>query len=117
HSIVRWGLGPAAGLAALAGLALAAFLSMACLIRARFRPGAADWHARHLLLVLWALLNLVYFGGQFAKFMRYLLPAYPALAVLAGFFVKHGWDLTADRLPAFGTTARLARFVGPSLAA
>jgi YYY domain-containing protein len=81
ESIVRWGLGPAAGLATIAGLLVAAYRLR------RWGP-----HARHLLLIVWALLNLLYFGGQFAKFMRYLLPAYPALIVLAGYFVAACWD-------------------------
>ena len=76
-SIVRWGLGHAAGLAALAGFVLALYQLR------RWQSGA-----RHLLLLAWVGLNLVYFGGQFAKFMRYLLPIYPALAVLAGFFLS-----------------------------
>ena len=84
-SIFLWGLGPAAALSGLAGLLLAAVQ-----LRAWRR------HGRHVLLVVWALINLVYFGGQFAKFMRYLLPVYPALAVLAGYFLGTCWD-TASR--------------------
>ena len=42
---------------------------------------------RNLLLVVWAAINLGYFGFQFAKFMRYFLPVYPALAVLAAYLL------------------------------
>ena len=75
-SLVNWGFGPAAGLSALAGLVLAA-------IELRRWPTGG----RHLLLVAWAGINLLYFGFQYAKFMRYFLPAYPALAVLAGWLL------------------------------
>ncbi len=72
RGILEWGLGPPAGITAFAGLAHAA------------------WHLRRwpacgapLLLVAWTLLNLGYFGFQFAKFLRYLLPVYPGLVVFA----------------------------------
>lgn len=81
EGLIRWGLGPAAGLAGLLGLLVAAM-----------RLPAWGRHGSHLLLVVWAALNLLYFGGQFAKFMRYLLPIYPALAVLGGFFVAACWE-------------------------
>jgi hypothetical protein len=41
-------------------------------------------------VLAWAVLNLVYFGGQFAKFLRYLLPAYPALIILAAYALVLG---------------------------
>ena len=75
-SIVEWGLGPLAGLASFAGLAVAA------LELVRWRQ-----HSRNVLLVVWAAINLGYFGFQFAKFMRYFLPVYPALAVLAAYLL------------------------------
>ena len=72
-NLIEWGLGPAAGLAALVGVAVAA-------VELRFWRS----HARGLLLVVWAAINLGYFGFQFAKFMRYFLPVYPALAATHG---------------------------------
>jgi YYY domain-containing protein len=75
-NLVQWGFGPAAGLTALAGVGVAGMQ----LVR-------WNQHARNLLLVVWAVINLGYFGFQFAKFMRYFLPAYPALAVLAGYLL------------------------------
>lgn len=91
QSLVQWGLGPAAGAAALIGLGLTTV-----------RVWRSVLERRHLLLVLWAVLNLVYFGGQFAKFMRYLLPAYPALAILAAFAVVTGWRWGRERLRSVG---------------
>src|SRR3712207_4326613 len=94
-SLVTWGFGPAAGLSALAGLALALFELR------RWPTGG-----RHLLLVAWAGLNLLYFGFQYAKFMRYFLPAYPTLAVLAAWLLVRVSGEVA---------ARAGRVVGPLL--
>ncbi|MDO8689359.1 MAG: hypothetical protein Q7R39_05005, partial [Dehalococcoidia bacterium] len=68
-----WGLGPALLVSAWGGFGLALYQL---------------WTRRrveHLLVVLWVGLAFVYFGGQFVKYMRYLLPIYPFLAVLGGF--------------------------------
>lgn len=74
-ALVRWGLGPALGVAALAGFATALW-----------RCARGDVRAREaLLIVAWVGLNAMYFGGQFAKFMRYLLPVYFALTILAAY--------------------------------
>ncbi len=85
--LVQWGMGPPMGLAALGGLLLAA----AELFRWRS-------HQRNLLLVVWGAICLIYFGGQFAKFLRYLIPVYPALAVLAAYGLIRVWR-AAERLP------------------
>ncbi len=79
--LVQWGMGVPLGLAALGGLALAALELPKW---RRFR-----WH---LLLTAWSVLCLLYFGGQFAKFLRYLVPVYPALAVLAAYAVARLWE-------------------------
>jgi dolichyl-phosphate-mannose-protein mannosyltransferase len=84
NSLVRWGFGPPAGLTALTGLALS------WLTLRRFREKGP-----RILLIAWVTLNLLYFGGQFAKFMRYLLPIYPGLAVLAGDLLARLWRLGA----------------------
>jgi YYY domain-containing protein len=70
-NLVQWGFGPVVGVVALAGLAVAA----GAVIRSRQVSDLS-------LVALWALINLAYFGFQFAKFMRYFLPAYPALAIV-----------------------------------
>jgi YYY domain-containing protein len=82
QSIVQWGMGPALGLAGLLGLALAIWR----LIRGHQRERDA------LLVLIWTVLNLLYFGGQFAKFMRYLLPAYFGLAICAAYALVFATD-------------------------
>ncbi|MBV9544481.1 MAG: hypothetical protein JOY61_08890, partial [Chloroflexi bacterium] len=80
-------MGPALGIASLLGTVICTWR----LLRGDAREREA------LLVVLWAVLNLAYFGGQFAKFLRYLEPAYFALAILAAYALLLG-------------TAYLARF-------
>ncbi|MDP2727398.1 MAG: DUF2298 domain-containing protein, partial [Dehalococcoidia bacterium] len=41
----------------------------------------------HLLVLLWVGLAFLYFGGQTVKYMRYLLPIYPFLALLAAYLL------------------------------
>jgi hypothetical protein len=65
---LTWGLGWAASLAALAGLALVA---------------RRNW-MRALLLAVVPVLLFIYLSTQVRFFGRWLLPAYPALALLAG---------------------------------
>ena len=100
-NMVQWGFGPAAGVAALAGLGIAA-------VQLRW------WnrHARNLLLVAWAAINLGYFGFQFAKFMRYFLPVYPALAVLAAYFLVQALPRLAARVRLPGTLVARVAVVG-----
>ena len=88
-SLVEWGLGPLAGITALTGLLVAG------LELTRWRQ-----YSRNVLLVIWAAINLGYFGFQFAKFMRYFLPVYPALAILAAY-------LLLDALPRLGARVRI----------
>jgi YYY domain-containing protein len=83
QGIIQWGMGAALGLAALMGMGVVLW---------RLLHG----HAREreaVLVLAWTLLNLAYFGGQFAKYLRYLMPAYFALAMLAayGLLVASEW--------------------------
>jgi YYY domain-containing protein len=75
QNIVLWAMGPALGLACLVGLVVA------CWRLVRGHPQERE----ALLVILWTVVNLLYFGGQFAKFLRYLLPAYPTLVMLAAY--------------------------------
>jgi YYY domain-containing protein len=94
QNVVQWAMGPALGVASLAGTLLVSW---------RLLRGHA--HEREALLVLvWTLLNVVYFGGQFAKFLRYLLPAYFTMVMLAAYGLvfasdwlaqTHRWRLSA----------------------
>ena len=72
-NMILWGMGVAFGLAGLLSLAWA-------LVRVvRGRPGAT----RNLLLVAWVVAYMLLFGRSWVMTMRYYLPLYPALAVLA----------------------------------
>ncbi|MFN8634474.1 MAG: DUF2298 domain-containing protein [Chloroflexota bacterium] len=100
-NLVEWGMGPAAGLASLLGLAVAG------LELVRWRS-----YSLNLLLVAWAAVNLGYFAFQFAKFLRYFVPVYPALAVLAAYLLVEAVPrylprlrITAPRLPRLLATA------------
>src|SRR6202022_4790032 len=85
QNIVQWAMGPALGIASLAGAALVSW---------RFLRGHAQ-ERDALLVVVWTLLNLAYFGSQFAKFLRYLLPAYFTLAMLAAYGLVFATDWLA----------------------
>ncbi|MDE2904005.1 MAG: DUF2298 domain-containing protein [Chloroflexota bacterium] len=79
EQIVRWGAGPAFGLAALVGLVLA----------------AVDWwrQRKHVLaLVLaWGGLNFLVFGAFVLKTMRYVHPVYPVLALVTAWAFSWSW--------------------------
>jgi YYY domain-containing protein len=94
EAILRWGLGPPAAIAAYLGLALATVQMV------RWQR-----YSRHLLLVAWAIINLGYFSFQFAKFLRYFIPVYPALAILAAYFLVTGLPGLVSR---WGRPARSA---------
>ncbi len=79
EQIVRWGAGPAFGLAALAALGLAA----AVWWRGRAHPLA--------LPLAWGGLNVLVFGAFVLKTMRYFHPVYPVLALAAAWMFAWGW--------------------------
>jgi YYY domain-containing protein len=92
QNIVQWAMGPALGIACLVGLVVA------CWRLVRGHPQERE----ALLVILWTVVNLLYFGGQFAKFLRYLLPAYFTLVMLAAYVLilatdslrnVHRWQL------------------------
>src|SRR5262249_48357263 len=75
QSIAQWGMGP--------GLALTSFIGVLVVGWRMLRGHAREREA--VLVLAWTLLNLAYFGGQFAKYLRYLLPVYFTLAILAAY--------------------------------
>lgn len=88
---LTWGLGWVAALAALAGAVLLA---------------RRDW-LRAVLLLAFPLALLLYLSLQARFFSRWLLPAYPALALLAGYAVARA----AERVPRVPAAAALALLV------
>ena len=94
RNMVVWGLGLPLGLAALAG----ALLLMARVLGRR-QPG-------ELLLLASLLIPFIFFGVQQVKFMRYLLPLYPILVVVAALFLTQAgrvlgrWSLGERWAPA-----------------
>jgi YYY domain-containing protein len=105
QNIVQWAMGPALGIACLAGLAVACWR----LIRGQEQEREA------LLVILWTVANLVYFGGQFAKFLRYMLPTYFTMVMLAAYVLLLATDwLTRVRR---WQLSSLARWLAPAVVA
>ncbi len=96
ENLGKWGVGLPLGLLASAG-----FLWMG------FRMLKVQW-ADHLLLWGWTAL---YFGWQslnFTSSMRYFLPIYPMLAIIAAWFVADLWSIrprVQGRIPVFARVA------------
>ncbi|GAC1315655.1 MAG: hypothetical protein NVSMB2_07670 [Chloroflexota bacterium] len=87
QNVVQWAMGPALGIASVTGLGVACWR----LMRGRQQERDA------LLVIAWTVLNLLYFGGQFAKFLRYLLPAYFTWTMLAAYVLVLATDVLARR--------------------
>ncbi len=79
YNIVVWGMGLPLGLAGFAGLGLAIFE----LVRRR--------KFEHLLPVAYVTVTFTYHAATFVKFMRYFLPIYPFLALLAAYLIAWLW--------------------------
>jgi YYY domain-containing protein len=78
------------------------------------RRGRVSW----LLPVAWVVVDFALVGGRFTAFMRYLLPIYPALAVISGLGLVTLWRARRGLPLRFGTRqASLPRFSGPAVAA
>lgn len=103
RNMVLWGTGPLLGLAA-----WAAWLA----------AGVGIWRGRrrHLLPWLWVTVYFGYTGIQWAKTMRYALPIYPTLAVLAAWGLV-AWIDRAHRATGGDGAAADRRTVGHRLAA
>ena len=56
----------------------------------------AEWML-HAIPVFWTLLYFLYMGTRWVKSVRYFLPLYPALFVLAGWAIVYLWQRAAVR--------------------
>ena len=102
EQIVRWGAGPALGLAALAASGLAAFVW---------------WRGRTHVLALplaWGGLNFLVFGALVLKTMRYFHPMYPVLALVTAWAFAWCWTQRGrlHRLAGWVIAAALATVLG-----
>ncbi|HUT25432.1 MAG TPA: DUF2298 domain-containing protein [Sumerlaeia bacterium] len=84
-NMVLWGMGPLLGVAAWLGWLLAGWQL------ARRRAG---WH---LIAFSWVAVLFLHQGTQWVKSMRYLLPIYPCLALLAAWLLVAFWDWAGAR--------------------
>ena len=105
EQIVRWGAGPAFGLAALAALGIAAIVW---------------WRARTHVLALplaWGGLNVLVLGAFVLKTMRYFHPVYPVLALATAWMFARGWERRRQLrgLAGWGVGAALAAVLGATL--
>jgi len=99
QQMIAWGMGPALGVTAWLGLIFAAIYAI------KKRQGV--W----LVPLAWVVGYFGFMGAQFSLYMRYFLPLYPALTVMAAFLMFHAWrwastDGALDGLGRLG--ARLA---------
>lgn len=102
EQIVRWGAGPAFGLAALAAVGLATVVW---------------WRTRTHVLALplaWGGLNVLIFGAFVLKTMRYFHPMYPVLALVTAWAFAWGWARRARLrgLAGWVVAAALAAVIG-----
>lgn len=111
-NMVLYGMGVTAGLAAWLGLGWAAWRI------GRARPD----QMAHLLPVLWALGYFVFIGIRWVKSVRYFLPIYPTLLLLAAWALVALWQHAAQapsparrRLRRLTAGAALALVVVPTL--
>jgi YYY domain-containing protein len=95
-NMVIWGMGLSAGIA----VVLAFLWALWRIVRAR-----PDW-TNHALLVSWAGLYFLFMSTRWVKSIRYFLPIYPALFILAGWALLEIWKRAGKR-----NTRRLAALV------
>jgi len=81
-NMVLWGLGLPLGIAVWASWALMAY-----------EMYKGRW--QHLLPWTWMTLTFFYQSVQFVKTVRYMLPIYPTMAVMAGYGLMRLWELGA----------------------
>lgn len=100
RNMVLWGFGLPLGLAAWASWGWAVIE----ILRRR------SWD-RHLLPVVWAGGYFLWRSSGFTQAMRYQLPVYPILAIVAAWGLWQAWDRSAEVRP------QLSRWLRPGIAA
>ena len=98
-NMILYGMGLTAGIAAWAGFLWALW---------RIAKGKPDW-VQHAIPVAWAGVYFLFIGTRWVKSIRYFLPIYPVLFLLAGWALFAIWD----RMKAAGN----GRFLKKSFAA
>ncbi len=99
QQLLTWTMGPPLGLAAVTGVI------MAVVRQVRRRRGA------ELVLLTWSAVFVGTTGGQYMKFLRYMVPLTPTLILFAAAALVAGWRWAAARRgarPAAGMAARVA---------
>ncbi len=85
ENMVRWGMGWALGLAAWFGFGWAIL-----------RMIGGRWE-RHLIPVVWTGVYFGWLGQQWVKPIRYFLPIYPTLIMLAAWALITFWDISRNK--------------------
>ncbi len=93
-NMVEWGMGLPLGLLAWAG-----FLWMA------WRMLRGEWQ-KHGLIWFWTAIYFTFQSLNFTRSMRYQLPVYPTLEIMAGWAVVELWDFKSNLKPAARWLAR-----------
>jgi len=73
------------------------------LFQALFQPLRLVWQARHahaveLFLLLWIALIFIFFSIPHSKIMSYILPIFPALALLTGHYLSSLWQTVKPKM-------------------
>jgi YYY domain-containing protein len=84
-NMLLWGMGLPLGIAAWGGFLWAAWR----LLRRR--------EATNILLLVWITFYFLFWGRQFYQTMRYFLPIYPALVLLAAYALNELWQLACSQ--------------------
>ena len=121
-NMLLYGMGITAGLFAWFAVFWAAWRSLGSARRAA--AGGADWPLPewmlHAIPLAWTLLYFLFMGTRWVKSVRYFLPIYPTLFVLAGWAIVQLWlwarrPSPAPRRRAAAVAALAALIVLPSL--
>lgn len=86
-NIVLWGMGITAGLAAWLAFGWALI---------RILKAKPEWTS-HVILVSWIGIYFLFMATRWVKSIRYFLPIYPALFLLAGWALMELWHMAARR--------------------